>query len=255
MKSSTIMLGKALNDPIKGMDALGRAGVTFDAQQKQQIRTYMELGDIQAAQGVILEELESQVGGLGEAFRKTTEGRMMAMAGAFSDMKEAMATVFIPAITALLEVLTILFKLFGNKHIWLFIAALTAASARTYMLTNRLTMATAATAMFAKVTGKATWATKGFSLAAKSLGRALGYLIVLEVSMAFLGKIFGKGKDDAEDFEAQLAALEAQAEATSDAAYDRIEAQKEGMYELRKEMALLYEKGELARWIIQQEKE
>ena len=32
------MLGKALNDPVKGMSALSRAGVTFTAEQKEQVK-------------------------------------------------------------------------------------------------------------------------------------------------------------------------------------------------------------------------
>ena len=34
------MLGKALNDPVKGITALGRAGVTFTDEQKKQIKQW-----------------------------------------------------------------------------------------------------------------------------------------------------------------------------------------------------------------------
>src|SRR3954467_7329788 len=39
LKSANIQLGKALNDPIKGIGALSRVGVSFTAQQKDQIET------------------------------------------------------------------------------------------------------------------------------------------------------------------------------------------------------------------------
>ena len=37
-------LGKALNDPIKGITALNRSGVTFTAQEKEKIKTLVESG-------------------------------------------------------------------------------------------------------------------------------------------------------------------------------------------------------------------
>ncbi|MFQ6170364.1 hypothetical protein ACK8HX_02055 [Oryzobacter sp. R7] len=65
--SASKMLGKALNDPLKGLSALGRAGVTFTSQQKEQIKTLVESGDVLGAQKLILAEVESQVGGVAAA--------------------------------------------------------------------------------------------------------------------------------------------------------------------------------------------
>lgn len=70
--AGAIQLGKALNDPVKGVTALARVGVTFTEQQKQQITTMVEAGDVVAAQGVILDELSSQLGGAAEASADTT---------------------------------------------------------------------------------------------------------------------------------------------------------------------------------------
>jgi hypothetical protein len=67
MRGAAMQLGKALNDPIKGMSTLGRAGVQFSADQKEQIRTMVEAGDILGAQKMILGELETQFGGAAEA--------------------------------------------------------------------------------------------------------------------------------------------------------------------------------------------
>lgn len=64
---SSKMLGKALNDPIKGLTALGRAGVTFTDQQKKQIETLVKSGRVLEAQKIILQEVESQVGGAAAA--------------------------------------------------------------------------------------------------------------------------------------------------------------------------------------------
>lgn len=60
---ATTMLGKALNDPIAGLTALGRAGVQFTGQQKEQIAAMVEAGDMAGAQGLILGELAKQTEG------------------------------------------------------------------------------------------------------------------------------------------------------------------------------------------------
>jgi hypothetical protein len=67
LTSATVQVGKALNDPIKGVTALGRAGVQFTAQQKELIATLVESGDVAGAQAVILGELETQFGGAAAA--------------------------------------------------------------------------------------------------------------------------------------------------------------------------------------------
>jgi hypothetical protein len=61
------MLGKALSDPTKGVSALARAGVNFSKEQKAQIKTLVESGNVLDAQKLILAEVESQVGGTAKA--------------------------------------------------------------------------------------------------------------------------------------------------------------------------------------------
>lgn len=67
MKSAALQVGKALNNPISGITALSRAGVSFTEQQKEQIRTLAESGDILGAQKIILAELAKEFGGAAEA--------------------------------------------------------------------------------------------------------------------------------------------------------------------------------------------
>ena len=66
-KDQAIALGKALNDPIQGITALTRVGVTFTDQQKEQIKTMQEAGDIAGAQQIILAELNREFGGSAKA--------------------------------------------------------------------------------------------------------------------------------------------------------------------------------------------
>ena len=65
--SQALALGKALEDPIRGITALRRGGTTFTEQQQEQIRTLVESNRLLDAQALILTEVESQYGGAAEA--------------------------------------------------------------------------------------------------------------------------------------------------------------------------------------------
>ena len=62
LNGAIIQVGKALNDPIQGLSALRRVGVSFNEQQKEQIKTLQENGNIVGAQKVILAELATEFG-------------------------------------------------------------------------------------------------------------------------------------------------------------------------------------------------
>jgi SLT domain-containing protein len=94
LSGTSKQLGKALNDPIKGMTALGRSGVTFTEQQKKQIKTLVESGHVLEAQKVILKEVESQVGGAAAA----TTNPMQKLGVIVDNLKERLGTAFLPVI-------------------------------------------------------------------------------------------------------------------------------------------------------------
>lgn len=87
-------LGKALNDPVKGIQALSRAGVTFTAQQKAQIGTLVKSGHTLEAQKIILKEVESQVGGVAAASTSSTQK----LGVAFGNFKEQIGTALFPVV-------------------------------------------------------------------------------------------------------------------------------------------------------------
>jgi hypothetical protein len=66
-RSAAVQLGKALENPVKGVTALAKAGTTFTDQQREQIRVLVESGRKLEAQNLILDEVESQYGGAAEA--------------------------------------------------------------------------------------------------------------------------------------------------------------------------------------------
>jgi hypothetical protein len=63
LSAAALQVGKALNDPARGLARLQRVGVTFTDQQKAQVKALMDTGDVMGAQKVILRELEREFGG------------------------------------------------------------------------------------------------------------------------------------------------------------------------------------------------
>jgi len=105
MSSSSIMVGKALQDPLKGITALGKAGVSFTAQQKEQIKAMVESGDTAGAQKAILKELETQVGGSAAAYGKTAAGGIGKLKEQFAGLGAELVTNFLPAFTFVTELI------------------------------------------------------------------------------------------------------------------------------------------------------
>jgi phage-related protein len=91
-ESAAMQLGKALSDPVKGISALRRAGVNFTDAQKDQIKAFVESGDLLSAQKMILTEVESQVGGTAAA-TATSAARMKV---AFENLQERMGALLLP---------------------------------------------------------------------------------------------------------------------------------------------------------------
>jgi phage-related protein len=95
VKGGAIQLGKALNDPINGISALSRVGVTFTDEQKAQIKAMQDSGNMAGAQRVILAELNKEFGGSAEAAAKATGG-WSEFQGRLGEAGETMATAVLP---------------------------------------------------------------------------------------------------------------------------------------------------------------
>ncbi|TNE64436.1 phage tail length tape measure family protein [Celeribacter ethanolicus] len=98
LQSSTVMLGKALNDPVKGITALTRVGVSFTEQQKNQIKAMAEAGDVAGAQSLILDELNKQYAGQAEALRNLPAGQIQAASMAIGDAMEKVGSIILPVV-------------------------------------------------------------------------------------------------------------------------------------------------------------
>lgn len=110
VETNAIQLGKALNDPIKGLSALSRSGVTFTEQEKELITTLVESGKQFEAQDMILKAIEKQVGGTGEATANATDKLKVG----FSQMSESIGQALLPLVEVVIPVMIGLFEFMGD---------------------------------------------------------------------------------------------------------------------------------------------
>jgi len=106
LQGSAILVGKALNDPVKGLSALSRVGVQFTEGQKKAIKALVETGDIMGAQKLIIKELNTQVGGAAAAFGQTLPGQLSILKQAFDEVALGLAVKFIPWVMRAFKSLT-----------------------------------------------------------------------------------------------------------------------------------------------------
>lgn len=95
LQSSIVQIGKALNDPIAGISALSRVGVTFTEEQKDMIKSFMAVNDVASAQQVILDELKSEFGGTAEEMEKASTGSDR-LKVAFGNLQEELGRNLVP---------------------------------------------------------------------------------------------------------------------------------------------------------------
>lgn len=88
LTGTSIMLGKALNDPSKGLMALQRVGISFTEQQKQQVGAMQRTGNLAGAQKLILKELETQYGGSAAAAAAAGTGGFKQLQNQIGDLME-----------------------------------------------------------------------------------------------------------------------------------------------------------------------
>jgi len=115
MKGASILVGKALNDPIKGLTALGKSGIQFTQAQRDSIKAMVDSGNTMGAQKVILKELETQFGGSADAAGKTLSGQLNVAKQTFLNLAGSIVGAVIPAVLGITGVLIPLLGWF-QKH-------------------------------------------------------------------------------------------------------------------------------------------
>lgn len=104
LKDTAIQLGKALNDPINGITALSRVGVTFTEQQKEQIKAMVAAGNTAGAQKLILKELEREFGGAAKAAGDADPFNKFKLA--MGDIGKTLGAIVLPPLTTLANFIT-----------------------------------------------------------------------------------------------------------------------------------------------------
>jgi hypothetical protein len=123
LKSASIQLGKALNDPVKGLSALAKSGIQFSSDQKEMIKTLTEAGKITEAQTLILDELEKQYGGSAAAAAEA-DGGITQLSNAFNDAREVLGGLIMEGLKPTIMSLKDFFANLDEKKIRAFVNTL-----------------------------------------------------------------------------------------------------------------------------------
>ena len=106
LASTVQLLGKALNDPEKGLARLERATGKFDDQTREAIQTALKNNDVLGAQTIILGALEKKYGGSFAKAGGTTAGRVAKFTDSIEDLQRALATALLPTVSKVADKLS-----------------------------------------------------------------------------------------------------------------------------------------------------
>jgi len=106
LQQSVIQVGKALQDPIRGITALRRAGVNFTKAQEKKIKSLIKEGKAYEAQKLILAELNREFGGSFAKQGATTAGRIAKFRDSIDDLQRALAKALLPTLGNVADALT-----------------------------------------------------------------------------------------------------------------------------------------------------
>jgi hypothetical protein len=90
VRTAAMSLGRALEDPAKGLDTLQRQTRMFDEATREKIRTLAESGKVLEAQALILKTVEDRTKGLAAEMRDTMGGSIEATRNQWNEMLETM---------------------------------------------------------------------------------------------------------------------------------------------------------------------
>jgi len=100
-EGNAVQLGKALENPIKGIAALAKSGVTFTDQEKEKIKVLVESNKMLEAQELVLAAIEKQVGGTAKATADDTKR----MQEGFAQFQQSLGLGLLPILEAVTPVL------------------------------------------------------------------------------------------------------------------------------------------------------
>lgn len=187
-EQNAVQLGKALEDPVKGITALARSGVTFTEQEKEKIKTLQETGKTLEAQNLILEAVEKQVGGTAKATANDTDK----MKEGFKQFQQQLGSALLPVLQRITPFLTGLASwATKNKTAFIVIAAVIGGIAAAILAMN------AALAIYNTIQAVTTALNAVLGTSFSALWVATGAVIILGIVAALIAlqvkfDIFGK---------------------------------------------------------------
>ncbi|WP_303182171.1 phage tail length tape measure family protein [uncultured Butyricimonas sp.] len=101
LNQAALQLGKALESPELGLNALRRSGVSFSTEQIAQIKKLVAEGKKQEAQLIMLKELQTEFGGAAANAANTATGATVQLSNAWGDLKETVGKAVTPSIEAI----------------------------------------------------------------------------------------------------------------------------------------------------------
>jgi hypothetical protein len=104
LKTTSIQVGKALQDPTKGLTALRRVGVSFNSAQKEWIESLQNSNQLAKAQGIILDELKREFGD--QAALNTYNQAVLRLDTSIGNLAKRMGEELRPAVEPLITGLT-----------------------------------------------------------------------------------------------------------------------------------------------------
>lgn len=111
LESAAEAVGRALQDPIEGVQGLRRAGIALTAAQEKEIAAFLKAGNMVAAQEVILRRIEARFKGIAKAQANTPSGRLLQAREQLADAREEFGRLFLPVELAMTRIKTALMPL------------------------------------------------------------------------------------------------------------------------------------------------
>ena len=190
-EQNAVQLGKALEDPIKGITALAKSGITFTASEKKKIEALVKSNKLLEAQDMILQAIEKQIGGTAKATANDTDK----MKEGFRQFQQQLGSALLPVLAKITPLLTGLASwATENKTAFIIIASVIGGIATAILATN------AALAVYNTIQALTAALNASLTASFSALWVATGAVVIFAIIAALVAlqvkfDIFGKAVD------------------------------------------------------------
>ena len=190
-EQNAVQLGKALEDPIKGITALAKSGITFTASEKKKIEALVKSNKLLEAQDMILQAIEKQIGGTAKATANDTDK----MKEGFRQFQQQLGSALLPVLAKITPLLTGLASwATKNKTAFIIIASVIGGIATAILATN------AALAVYNTIQALTAALNASLTASFSALWVATGAVVIFAIIAALVAlqvkfDIFGKAVD------------------------------------------------------------